>query len=182
MAKKLSVIEARSVELSNSVKAIGVEIHNHLCDIMKDIAKNRNTGVAAHFLSLLVANDKEGNSRSVVRADAVKAWLEAFAFCRFGSKDGKLTDKLNGAALESVLDVKAMADHVKTAKANPWNVFTKAKPFVNFDLLAIIKGAVDRADLREKATKTGELKIPEGAKADNIPADVLAKLRELIAE
>ena len=181
MAKKLNAIETASVLIAKNVKAVGVEIHNHLVVIMTDIVKNRNTGNAAHFLTLLVANDKEGNSKSVVRADAVKNWLEAFAFVRFGNKDGKLTDKLNGKALDSLVDPKEMAAHVRTAKSNPWYNYTTAKPVVPFDIIEAIKSAVKRAEDRETKVAAGEIVLPAG-KVDNIPHDFLDALKALVAD
>lgn len=166
-------IKARSIEINKSVKAIGTDIHNHLLSIMKHIAEHRDTTLATHFLNLMVNNDKAGDSRSIVRADAVKNWFEAFAFVTWAkAKDGKAAFKLNKTALDSLDTAEAMKEHVGMAKANPWNVYTKAKPLASFDLVAAIKAAVERA---EKAQKN-----PEDFKSVKIDADKLATLKSLI--
>lgn len=183
MAKKLNALEIRSVELSKNVKAIGVDIHNHLVSIMLDIIKNRNTGIAAHFLKLLMNADKEGNSKSVVRADAVKNWLEAFAFFKYplDKKTGKRADKLNKTALDSLLTPADIAAHIKTAKANPWYKYTSAKPFdAALDIVAIIKGAVKRAEDRKVAALKGEVHLKPGA-VDNMPDEMIDALKALVA-
>lgn len=183
MAKKLNVIETRSVELSKSVKAIGTEIHLHLVDIMVDIAKNRNTGIAGHFLKLLMNVDKAGDSKAIVRADAIKNWLEAFAFAKFpiDKATGKVGDKLNKSMLDALTDPKEMALHIKTAKANPWYAYTTAKPFDNaIDVIAIIKGAVKKAEERKQAALLGNVNLKPGA-VDNIPDDLVDALKALVA-
>ena len=174
-------IKARSVELSNSVRSIGKEIHTHLCDIMKFIASpeaNGDVSTATHFLTLLM-NEKEGESRSIVRADAVKNWLEAYAFCKWGKdKSGKAAFKLNRKALDSVIsDKDALRVHFKEAAGNPWNVFTKAKPFTFFDLDAAIAALVKRAENAPDIPA----ELVEAGKSHKIPADKLAALKALAA-
>lgn len=184
MARKLNAIETRSVELAKNVKSVGKDIHDHLVTIMQDIAKNRNTGIARHFLELLMNNDKAGDSKAIVRADAVKIWLEAFAFVKFpiDKAKGKRTDKLNKSMLDELKEPAAMAAHIKTAKANPWYAYTTAKPFDNpLDIIAIIKGAVERAEKRQAAAAKGEVHLKPGSK-DNLPADVIDGLKALIAD
>ena len=66
-----------------------------------------------------------------------------------------------------------MKDHVNEARANPWNVFTKAKPLASFDLIAAIKAAVTRAENAQKN--------PEEYKTVTIDADKLATLKALLA-
>lgn len=143
-----AVLKNRSIEIAKSAKSLGVEIHKHNMSIARHIAETRDVTLASHFVKLLM-NSKDGESRSIVRADAVKNWFEAFGFCTWGkTKDGKEGFKLHKTALDQI-----EADHFKVASANPWNVYTKAKPFQIFDLEAAIKSLVKRA--ADKINETG---------------------------
>jgi hypothetical protein len=178
----IKVLKARSAELAKSVRSIGKEIHTHLCDIMKHIASKEANGdvtPATHFLTLLMMNDKEGESRAIVRADAVKNWLEAYAFVTWSKdKAGKAAFKLNRKALDSVVsDNDAFRTHCKEAASNPWNVYTKAKAFTFFDLDAAIAALVKRAENAPDVP----LELQEAGKHHKIPADKLAALKALAA-
>lgn len=176
MAKAIATtdLKARSIELATSARQLGKDIHTHLMAIARHIASpeaNGDVSLATHFVTLLMMKDKEGESRAVVRADAVKNWLEAFAFCQWGkTKDGKEGFKLSRTRLDEIT-----ADHFKVAASNPWNVYTKAKPFQIFDLDAAMKALLKRA--KEKA----EEQTPEGVK-HKIDVDHLAKLEAMIKE
>lgn len=177
----VKILKDRSIELAKSVRSIGKEIHTHLCDIMKHIASKEANGdvtPATHFLNLLM-DVKEGESRSVVRADAVKNWLEAYAFVTWGKdKSGKAAFKLNRKALDSVVsDNDAFRTHCKEAASNPWNVFTKAKPFTFFDLEAAIASLIKRAEDAPEIPAD----LQAAGKAHKIPADKLAALKALAA-
>lgn len=163
-----SELKARSIEINKSAKTLGKEVHTHLMHIAKHIAMSRDTTLATHFVTLLMNKDAEGESRSIVRADAVKNWLEAFAFCVWGKqKDGKEGFKLRSEALANIEDT-----HFATAAANPWNEYTKAKPFAIFDLDKAIEALIKRAE-----EKQGE-ECPEG-KAHKIAAAKLEALKAL---
>lgn len=146
-------LKNRSIEIAKSAKEIGKAIHLHNMAITRHIIATRDVTLATHFVTLLM-NNKDGESRSIVRADAVKNWFEAFGFCTWAkTKDGKAGFKLAKTALDSLSDPDEMKAHIKLASANPWNVYTKAKPFQIFDLEAAIKSLVKRAE--DKANETG---------------------------
>lgn len=173
MAVKLNSVEirAKSIEIAATAKDIGKVIHTHCMNIARFIASpeaNGDVTTATHFLTLLMNKDKEGEKRSIVRADAVKNWLEAFAFVTWGkTKDGKEGFKLSRDRLNA-----AEPDHFKVAGGNPWNVYTKEKPFSIFDLDKAIAALVKRA-----AEKSSEV-CPEGIH-HKIDAAKLAALQEL---
>ncbi len=170
MTNATKEINARSNEISKNAKSLGKEIHSHLITIAYHVGNHRDTSVATTFLKLLHDADK-----AVVRSDAVKNWLEAFAFVTWGKqKDGKDGFKLNKSAHESVMsDAGEARAHFKTANANPWNKYTKAKPLQSFDLDAAIKAAIKRAETAQDN--------PADFKEVKIDDTKLAALKALIA-
>lgn len=163
-------IKAKSTELAKSAKNIGVEIHKHLLTIAKHTADTRSTATAEHFIKLLWNGNAKSKS-AIVRTDAVKNWLEAFGFCRWGKKkDGIDGFKLNTAALDSLAgDTK---EHFKNAASNPWFKFTPEKPYQTFDLDAALKALIKRA--KEKQSEVG----PNGEK-NKVNVNVLAALESI---
>lgn len=152
-------INAKSAELSKSAKELGKEIHSHLITIAKHVAEHKDTSVATVFLNLMHNQEK-----AIVRSDAIKNWLEAFAFVTWGKqKDGKEGFKLNKSAYESVTASKEeTTKHFKLANANPWNKYTKAKALTSFDLEAAIKAVLKRAEnAHDNPAEFKEVKIDE---------------------
>ena len=166
-------IRIASVEIVKSAKDLGKLIHSHNIEIVKHIFSEGNGDFteATFFVTKLRNSDK-----SIVRAAAVKAWFEAFAGCTWGkTKDGKEGfKKARGmfAAIEADLPA-----NMRAARANPWNVYTKAKAFSFFDLDAAIAALVKRAENVDEVPA----ELAAAGKGHKINAEHLAKLKDLAA-
>lgn len=164
-------LRARSIVLLKTTSKLGADIHAHLMDHVAFIRQTRNVTPLHDFIQSLAMLDGEGNSRSIVRASAVKTWAEAFAFYRT-DKDGN--PKLASKAMDA-LDDAAFGKHIAKAATNPWHKFSKDKAWKEFDLVAMIKSLVGRAE--EKRLE----KVPEGCKPHHIPEEALKALKAIIA-
>jgi hypothetical protein len=184
MAKEMTVkeIRARSIEIHKSTRDIAKQVHEHLLTIMGHIVAHKDTTVATHFYMLLAEVSKsDGKSYSVIRASAVKEWLETYAFCRFGKqKNGQpgflLANKAYDAFFgdDGKLIIAEYAKHVASAKGNPWHKIKADETFKPFDLMVQLASLVKRAETKAKEDRKG----PNG-ETDSIPADILAALAEL---
>lgn len=166
-------IRNASIELAKSAKSLGVEIHKHNVVLMKHVVEHRDVSVLTHFINLLMMNDKDGNSNSVIRAVAVKNWMEVFAFGKWTSKDGKGSFKLNKTMLDAMSPDELKA-HVRVAAATPWNKLTKEKPFPIFDFDAALASLIKRANEKR-------LEVGDNGERHKVDEDHLSKAKEFAA-
>lgn len=147
-----SVLKKRSAEIARTVKDIGVEIHKHLCSIMEHTIEHRDVSLFTHFVNLLEMKDGDGNSHSIIRVNAIKSWVAQFGPARYGrTKDGKPGFKLKADMLDAILETdEKRKEHVRTARATPYNKFEPEKELPSFDFDRALKALVERA---EKAMK-----------------------------
>ncbi len=178
MSKEISKLDQASIDIVKSINALGNTIQKHLIDLMKHVIKSGDVTPAYRFVTLLQGKlDEKGKSKSPVRPDAIKTWLRDFAFVSFGEHGAKLNKAARKSACENIDTTR---EHVKLATANKWNVYTKAETKVSaFDLVALIKAAVKRAEDREIAVQSGEIILPADKK-DNIPHDMLDAIKLLL--
>ena len=178
------------IELNETTKAIvsnianvGKEIQNHLVDLMISISATRNTAPAERFLSgvMLLSANKDGSKpkmQSIVRATAIKFWLETYGFCSYGKskKTGKFGMQLNGKGTNGLdtMTQDQLGEHFKIAAKAIWNKITPEKAFMVFDLDARLTATLKAAKEALEATD-----MPEG-KTHKVNADRLAKLEELV--
>ena len=174
--KSLQEINERSTVLAKSAKDLGKDIHSHLMDILYFIVNDAeksptgggNVEPASRFLKLIQNNTGVGGKSvkaAIIRTDAVKAWLEEFAFCRKYSDDTGF--KFNRAAFE-----KRDPKHAFHAAQNPWYKFTPEKPYSRWNLKTVIESAYKTAN--EKKSERG----PNG-ELNYVPPELHAKLKEL---
>ena len=173
MSKEL---KSRSLEISKAAKAVGKDIHKHLVNLMVHAFENKDVSTFTHFRSLLEMKNKDGESHSIVRVKAVADWINVFGIAVYGkTKDGKDGYTLNAkmhAALAA--DKNEWKEHLKQAKATPWNKLSPEKPYSVFDLDKALAALVKRAE--EKADETG----PNGEK-NKVDTARLDALKALLA-
>lgn len=171
-------IRARSVEIVKSAKDIGKAIHTHCLAIVEhsfDPERGNGDFSEATFLVAKLHADK----KSVVRADAIKAWFEAFGGMKWGKhKDGKEGfTKAKGMFAAITATPESLKENFAAAKANPWNVYTKAKDFTFFDLDKAIAALIKRAENLEEVPEA----LAKEGKGHKINPEHLAALKALAA-
>lgn len=167
-----SVIRAlnlRSAEIAKLARTLGKDIHNHCLGIMSAVILYRNVTPAVRFIQLLDECDKEGNSRAIVRSNAVAKWFETFAFVRFKTEDGRIVGgKLAAKTLDGMNETE-LDDNMRSAKSMPWNTLVKQEKFNPFDLEKALATLVKNA--KTKRNERG----PNG-ETNKVDPDLLAAI------
>lgn len=191
-ASAAKALNNTSKQIGKDAKAFGRRIHTHLIAIAKHVLAHRDATVGGVFLKEMMDVDKEGNSRSVVRSEAIKNWLEAFGFCKWVKDGDKQVMKINKKMLDAVSgNLDETRKHFKEANATPWNKLTPEKPFNGFDLDAALKAVLTRAEAADKKARDYALEhgLPEGYEtvdefvADKVkmPTEHMAALKKIVS-
>lgn len=180
MTHTASTLNATSKSIWTATRDIRKDIQSHLSNLLVYIMTNRDCSPAYYFTKLLT-EERAGKSYSIIRAAAIKDWLEEGAFCRphTDKKTNMKTYRLNKSALDELLaqGEEATAEYVKRWSATKWNEYKADPEFKGFDLDAAIKAAIKKA---EEAVANDDL-TEEQRKKVIVPADKLAALKALVA-
>lgn len=194
-------LKIRNTELIKSARSFGTDIHNHLCAVAVHTLTHKDVTVAQHLLVGLFAASKADKTRgnSVVRVEAIRAWLANFAAVSWSPKTPEKVE-LNQSRFKTLMqemaakavkpEERAKSDQMKAAakdaKANPWNVWQRdnAASWQALDVFKLLEGILKRVDEKVEAAKESE-SADERAKrlaSINAPADVLATIKSLLAK
>lgn len=177
----------RTNEIAEKFESTATELHEHLMDIAKYVVGahpyrredgtpvsggDSSTAAALYTRFMAMSGDE---SHAVIRTDAVKAWLERFAFLRWEPKNGVFK---RNAELARGYDEDT---HWGEANATPWNKFKpeSTKAFRGFDLRDQMKQLLDKAtDAKTGTGKFADLNEDEKKKiaVDNGMLEALHRL------
>ncbi len=158
--KTVAQLNARSKVLALSASSFAKKLHIHMVDVLEHFKTHGDTSAATELFNLMPSS---------VRRDAIAGWYEAFGMSFVAGKDGA------PAKFTKQKDFDLATINLEVALAtSPWDLI-KEKTFKPFDLMAQLVALLNRAE--EKAKE----EVPEGAKPNNVPEDLLAKVRLAIA-
>ncbi len=169
----VQILNKRSNEIAKTASAFGKEVQIHLVDLMMHVIRGGKDGTPsmdvtpAAIFHKAVAKATVVNGKtvrhSVLRSEAIKKWLQDFAFVTFGN------DKvsLNKAAFNRELKLDNFKSHIAKAKANPWFKYqpeSNATPAA-FDIDAAILSMIESIERRQEAAMDPERISKQTAKA-----------------
>jgi len=181
MNKKFAALLETSNAHHKVAKIFGNDIHKHLVAIVKYIHSSEASGdvtLATHYYQGFRNVDKEtGANRSVIRAEAIKAWLSDFGGLTFGkfktAKGGEVEGFRRSAERFDPITAD-MANHTKVMMATKWMDYKQEKPENVFDLDKAIAALIKRAE-EKVGGKTAE------GKAHIVQVQRLKALKDVIA-
>lgn len=179
----VKILNARSLELGKTAKELGKEIHLHCLALMQHVQANSgDISVCKVFLDALSPTDKAGKNASIVRSEAVKKWLQDFAFLSFEKNEkGRVVAKLAAKKFKEAKQDN-FAAHNKAARVLTWNKYTPEPAAVKaFDVdtaidnaLKAIEKSIDEARL---GTGRFERQTPEVRAANKLESARLDAIR-----
>lgn len=146
-------IEKAIKSIANRGKRLDTDIHIAACSIAVHVEKHGDVTLVNRLIDAM----PDGS-----RVNALRQWFDTFTKCQYD--------------METKVFVYAKKRKTKLegddgGKANPWTNFKPEPAYKPMDLIALVKKLVDRADKR----------VTDGVKeSDNIPADVLVALKEIV--
>lgn len=171
-------LNAASIQIAKSATELGKTIHLHCLALMNHVIEHRDVSVCDVFFKAVAKVDKEGRKVSVVRSEAIKKWLQKFAFVSF--KADKASELAKPAYKVGQSD--NFKTHKAEAKVQPWNKFTVEPGEVktSFDIDAeidrMIEALMNRIDDAQKGEGRFGRQTPAAKAGNKFESDRLAKL------